>query len=431
MSEHTLSPKSNGLRGEVEVPGDKSISHRAVMLGSLAKGKTKISHFLDGEDCLRTIDAFRSMGVSIEQDGQTVIIDSQGAAALQEPIIPLNFGNSGTTTRLMIGLLAGLPFFTTIFGDASLSKRPMDRVVNPLIEMNAAFTGRDKGRLLPLAIEGKQLKAINYTLPIKSAQVKSAILLAGLFAEGETKVTEQTRTRNHTETMLEAFGADIKVDGNTVSISNKQGLTATDVYVPGDISSAAFFLAGAAVKPNSHLVLKNVGLNPTRTGILDVLLKMGANLEINNEKKVGGEVFGDIIIQSSKLHGIEIAGEIIPRLIDEIPIIALLATQASGKTIIRDAEELRVKETDRIAAVADVLSVLGANITATDDGMIIEGKAKLTGGKIKSYDDHRIAMMGAIASIFANEEIIIDNISSVAISYPNFFKDFTKITTDN
>lgn len=431
MSEHTIFPKFAGLKGEVEVPGDKSISHRAVMLGSLAKGKTKISHFLDGEDCLRTVNAFRLMGVSIEQDGQTITIDSQGATALQEPIVPLNFGNSGTTTRLMIGLLAGLPFFTTIYGDASLTKRPMDRVVHPLIEMNAAFTGRGEGRLLPLAIEGKQLKAINYTLPVKSAQVKSAILLAGLFADGETKVTEQTQTRNHSETMLEAFGADIKVEGNTVSISNKQALTATDVYVPGDISSASFFLAGAAAKPNSHLVLKNVGLNPTRTGIIDVLLKMGANMVINNEKKVGGEVFGDITIRSSELHGIEIAGEIIPRLIDEIPIIALLATQAIGKTTIRDAEELRVKETDRIAAVTDILSTLGANITATDDGMIIEGKTKLTGGKIKSYNDHRITMMGAIASIFTNEEIIIDDISSIAFSYPNFFKDFDKITTND
>lgn len=431
MSERKLTPKTSGIIGEIEVPGDKSISHRAIILGSLAKGKTKIRHFLNGEDCLRTVDAFRAMGVAIEQDGETIIINSEGADALEEPIVPLNFGNSGTTTRLMIGLLAGLPFFTTIFGDASLSKRPMDRVVNPLVEMNAAFTGREEGRLLPIAIEGKQLKSIDYILPVKSAQVKSAILLAGLFAEGKTKITEKTKTRNHTETMLGAFGADIKVDGNTVSISNKQPLSATDVYVPGDISSAAFFLAGAAAKSNSHLVLKNVGLNPTRTGILDVLIEMGANLTIHNEKKVGGEIFGDITIQSGDLQAIEISGDIIPRLIDEIPIIALLATQASGKTIIRDAEELRVKETDRIAAVADVLSTLGANVTPTDDGLIIEGKTKLTGGKIKSYNDHRIAMMGAIASVFSDEEIIIDDISSVAISYPNFFTDFENITARN
>lgn len=428
MRTHKLSPKSNGLIGSIEIPGDKSISHRAVILGSLAKGTTKISHFLDAEDCLRTIDAFRSMGVNIVQEGDSVIIKSKGADSLEEPLVPLDFGNSGTTTRLMIGLLAGLPFFTTIFGDRSLSNRPMDRVTEPLKEMNASFTGRHDAKLLPLAITGKKLKAIHYTLPVKSAQVKSAILLAGLLADGETIVTEKIQTRNHTESMLEAFGANLNINGNSIHITGDQSLTGTDVYVPGDISSAAFFLAGAAAKLNSNLILKNVGLNETRTGIIEVLSEMGADLQIVAEKKIGGELFGDLHIKGKELNGIEISGDIIPKLIDEIPIIALLATQANGRTIIRDAEELRVKETDRIAAVVDVLSTLGADITATEDGMIIQGNTNLTGGNISSYDDHRIAMMGAIASLFAEDEIIIDDISSVAISYPNFFNDLDQVS---
>lgn len=429
MTNYKLSPITNGLSGEIEVPGDKSISHRAVMFGSLAEGVTNVSHFLDGEDCLRTVDAFRSMGVKIEQNGDSLIIDSKGADKLQEPLIPLYFGNSGTTARLMVGLLAGLPFFTTIYGDPSLTNRPMDRVTQPVSKMNGIFSGRQKGKFLPLAITGRKLQGIDYELPVKSAQVKSAVLLAGLFAEGETVVTESIQTRNHTETMLEAFGADLHSDGKTTRLKGNQKLTATDIYVPGDISSAAFFMAASAVKPESKLTLKKVGLNHTRTGIIDVLTEMGAAIEIINKETVAGEEFGDIIIQSKELKGIEISGDIIPRLIDEIPIIALIATQAKGKTIIRDAKELRVKETDRIAAVVDVLSTLGATITATEDGMIIEGTRELSGGEIKSYDDHRIAMMGAIAAFFANGEIIIDDISSIAISYPSFFTDLEKVTT--
>lgn len=430
MAEKRLLPQASPIVGEIEVPGDKSISHRAVIFGSLAKGQTKIRHFLDGEDCLRTIDAFRELGVDIERDGETILINSDGPSSFKEPKNPLYFGNSGTTARLLIGLFAGLPLFTTISGDASLSGRPMDRVILPLSKMNAKIYGRENARLLPLAIVGQDLKAIEYKLPVKSAQVKSALLLAGLFAEGETKITELTQTRNHTETMLEAFGVNLHVEGNTIRMEGKQNLKATDVYVPGDISSAAFFLAGAAAKQNSSLLLKNVGLNPTRTGIVDVLIKMGADLEISHQQKVGGEVFGDILIKSAPLSGIEISGDIIPRLIDEIPIIALLATQAEGRTIIKDAEELRVKETDRIAAVVELLTTLGANIKATDDGMIIEGKTPLTGGKISAYHDHRMAMMGAIASLFSEEEIIIDDVSSIAISYPRFFDDL-KIVTSN
>ena len=430
MGEKRIPPHPSALIGEFEVPGDKSISHRAVIFGSLAKGQTEIDHFLDGEDCLRTVDAFRQMGVDIEQQGESIVINSGGAESLTEPKAPLYFGNSGTTARLMIGLLSGLPLFTTIYGDASLSERPMDRVILPLSDMNATISGRSGAKLLPLAINGKELQAIQYTLPVKSAQVKSALLLAGLFADGETILTEKAKTRNHTETMLEAFGVELDVQGHTIRMNGKQALKPVNIYVPGDISSAAFFLAAAAAKRDSSLVIKKVGLNPTRTGIIDVLIQMGAQIEISNEKRIGGELLGDVKINSSSLKGIEISGDIIPRLIDEIPIIALLATQAEGRTVIKDAEELRVKETDRIAAVVEVLTTLGATVAATEDGMIIEGNQELTGGNISAYHDHRMAMMGAIASFFAKEEIIIDDISSIAISYPSFFEDLKKITTN-
>ncbi|RDW22051.1 3-phosphoshikimate 1-carboxyvinyltransferase [Oceanobacillus chungangensis] len=421
MAERVLAPCNKALQGELEIPGDKSISHRAVILGSIANGTTKVSNFLDGEDCMRTVKAFELMGVSIEKQDSTVIIEGKGTSALKEPVEPLYFGNSGTTTRLMLGILSGLPFFTTVYGDASLTKRPMDRVIDPLRAMNASIDGRQDGSYLPLSIRGENLQGISYTLPVKSAQVKSAVLLAGLFANGETKVIEDTPTRNHTENMLEAFGAAISSDGRETTITNIQTLTATNVYVPGDISSAAFFLVAAAIVPGSKLTLKNVGLNRTRTGIIDVLLTMGADLQITNQQISGGEEFGDITITYKELSSTVIEGEIIPRLIDEIPILALLATQVEGTTIIRNAEELRVKETDRIAAVADVLTTLGADIEATVDGLVIHGRKTLTGGEIKSYNDHRIAMMGAIASLIAKDDVIIDDDSSIYISYPNFF----------
>ncbi|UJL48088.1 3-phosphoshikimate 1-carboxyvinyltransferase [Virgibacillus sp. NKC19-16] len=427
MNELKLHPYPKALSGEIEVPGDKSISHRAVIIGSLAYGKTKVSHFLDGEDCMRTVQAFKSMGVSIEKTESTLIIEGRGAAALEEPKEPVYFGNSGTTARLMIGLLAGLPFFTTVYGDPHLSNRPMDRVVNPLKQMEATIDGRRDGSYLPLAVKGKKLKGIHYTLPVKSAQVKSAVLLAGIHAEGETKVSELTATRNHTENMLKAFNADITIDGRHTTITNKQPLKATDIYVPGDISSAAFFLAAAAIVPGSSVRLKNVGLNQTRTGIIDVLKSMGATIEINNQQSISGELLGDLTVTHGAIHSTTIEGDIIPRLIDEIPVIALLATQADGTTIIRNAEELRVKETDRIAAVVDVLSTLGANLEATADGIIIYGKTALRGGNVSAYNDHRIAMMAVIASLVAREEVVLDDASSIAISYPTFFSDLRTI----
>lgn len=427
MGEVNLQPITGSISGVIEVPGDKSISHRAVMFGSMAKGTTKVTNFLDGEDCLHTIEAFRSLGVSIEASGTDVTITSDGIHSFQEPKIPLYFGNSGTTARLMIGLLSGLPFLSTIYGDPYLTERPMSRVINPLKKMGANIDGRQQDSLLPLAIKGNELTGIYYALPVKSAQVKSALLLAGLSANGETTILEETKTRDHTENMLAALGADIKVNGNEVTISNKKTLEAIDVHVPGDISSAAFLLVAAAIVPESKLTLKNVGLNETRTGIIDVLINMGANIEISNQKTLNGEDSGDITIKYTKLTGTIIDGDIIPRLIDEIPIIALLATQAEGTTVIKDAEELRVKETDRIEAVVDILSKLGAHITETDDGMIIEGSTSLNGGKVSSYNDHRIAMMGAIASLITENQIILDDDASIAVSYPNFFEDLQRI----
>ncbi|RLL48534.1 3-phosphoshikimate 1-carboxyvinyltransferase [Oceanobacillus piezotolerans] len=423
----TLKPFPYRLFGEIQVPGDKSISHRAVILGSISKGVTRVTNFLDGEDCMRTINAFRAMGVEIDKQGSTVKINGKGIEGLQEPSDVLYFGNSGTTTRLMLGILSGLPFFSNISGDDSLSKRPMDRVIIPLKEMGATIDGRNNGNLLPLAVRGGTLAGLDYTLPVKSAQVKSAIILAGLLAEGVTRVTEIAQTRDHTENMLEAFGADIERDGLTTTITNNANLQATDVQVPGDISSAAFFLSAAAIIPDSEITLKNVGLNPTRTGILDVLKAMKANLEISNIRTVSGESIGDITIKSSTLKATTIEGDIVPRLIDEIPIIALLATQAEGVTVIKDAEELKVKETDRIEAVVDVLSTLGARIKATDDGMIIHGKKPLNGGQVSSYHDHRIAMMAAIASLIASNDVTIDDVDSISVSYPSFFEHLNSI----
>ncbi len=415
--------------GEIHVPGDKSISHRAIMLGSLAKGKTTIHNFLAGEDCLHTIDIFKHFGVTISQHDALVVIESEGVNAFQEPVAPLYFGNSGTTARLMLGILTCLPFHTVVYGDPHLTVRPMDRVVEPLRAMGAQIDGRKSGSLLPLAIKGTKLKAMEYTTPVKSAQVKSALLLAGIFATGVTTIHEQTKTRDHTENMLQAFGARIQVKENSITVhQQKTDLTPVDVVVPGDISSAAFFLVAAAVVPNSRLTLKNVGLNETRTGIVDVLEQMGANLTITNEREIGGEKLGDITVTYRSLSGTTLSGELIPRLIDEIPVIALLATQAQGKTVIKDAKELRVKETDRIKAVVDTLTTLGADIEEQEDGMIIYGKTSLQGAEIKSYSDHRMAMMGVIASLIASGPVIMDDVRSIAISYPAFFEDLASLT---
>lgn len=426
--EKNLFPLEHSIEGEIAIPGDKSISHRAVILGSLATGRTVIKNFLPGEDCIRTIDIFRAFDVEIEQNGTDVVIQSGGIKAFKEPVTPLYFGNSGTTARLMIGLLAGLPFHTVVHGDPHLTQRPMDRVVLPLTEMGAQIDGRDSGSLLPIAIKGRQLQGIDYTLPVQSAQVKSALLLAGLFAEGTTQITEKALTRDHTENMLHAYGVPLKQDGFTITMEKQSGFQAVDLTVPGDISSAAFFLAAAAIVPGSKLTLNQVGLNPTRTGILEVLQKMGASVIRSNEEVIQGEKLGDITVTHQSLNATEISGNLIPKLIDEIPLVALLATQAEGSTVIKDAQELRVKETDRISAVVEILQALGANIEERDDGMVIHGKTPLTGSHIKSYSDHRMAMMGVVASFIASGETVIDDISSIAISYPDFFKHVENIS---
>ncbi|PFM66533.1 3-phosphoshikimate 1-carboxyvinyltransferase [Bacillus cereus] len=419
--------RKNSLNGEIVVPGDKSISHRAVMFGAIAEGTTRVSNFLLGEDCLSTIACFQKLGAKIEQSGNDVTIYGKGLENLQEPKEVLDVGNSGTTIRLMLGILSNTPFHSTIIGDESIGKRPMKRVTDPLSKMHAQIDGRENGQYTPLSIRGGRVKGIHYHAPVASAQVKSAVLLAGLQGEGVTTVTEPMQSRDHTERMLRAFGCTVEVNERTVSLQGGQQLKGTEIKVPGDISSAAFFLVAGAIVQNSKLVLKNVGLNPTRTGILDVLTKMGARISIDNIRNEEFEPCGDITIETSKLKGIEIGGSLIPRLIDEIPVIALLATQAEGITVIKDAEELKVKETNRIDTVVDELGKLGAKIEATPDGMIIYGKQDLKGNTVNSHGDHRIGMMLAIASCIVNGEVKIENSDAVAVSYPNFFEQLAAL----
>ena len=420
-------PLNKSLKGSLLIPGDKSISHRAIMIGSLAKGKTEITNFLDGEDCLRTIKIFQQFGVEINQQGTNVQIKSNGYADFKEPLEPLYFGNSGTTARLMLGILAGLPFHTVMYGDQYLTERPMDRVVIPLKMMNASIDGRENSSYLPLAIRGQKLSAIDYDIPVESAQVKSALIFASLFAEQESSLTEKALTRDHTENMINAFGGNIQTKELNIKVTPKPTFRGRKIQVPGDISSAAFFLVAGAIVRDSNIQLENVGFNKSRNGIITVLEQMGANLSFKNESKLNGEPVGDLVIKKSELQAVTISGEIIPKLIDEIPIIALLATQASGKTIIKDAEELRVKETDRIKAIVETLTSLGADVEETFDGLIINGPTKLKGGAIKSYGDHRMAMMGIIASLICDNNVTIDSIESITISYPNFIEHLNSL----
>lgn len=423
MSVKKLMTRSNSLIGEIRVPGDKSISHRAVMFGSISNGTTKVTNFLPGEDCLSTISCFRSLGVEINQVGSEVTIQGKGLEGLRKSDKTLYVGNSGTTIRLLMGILSGLPFESRLEGDESIAKRPMTRVTVPLAEMGAKITGRNNGEFTPLTVNGQKLTGITYELPVASAQVKSAILLAGLQAEGVTTVIEPVKTRDHTERMIRQFGGSVEQQGDKVIVSGGQELTGTNIEVPGDISSAAFFLAAGAITPGSDILLKNVGLNPTRTGIIDVLREMGADLTIENYDQSSAEPAGDIRIKYSQLRGTTVAGELIPRLIDEIPVIALLASQAEGQTIIKDAAELKVKETNRIDTVVNQLTQLGAKIEATEDGMIIEGKTDLKGGTVSTYGDHRIGMMLSIAALISSEEVNLKDSDAVAVSYPGFFED--------
>lgn len=419
----TLKLETNILRlsGSIAVPGDKSISHRSVMFGAIADGVTTVTNFLPGDDCLSTIACFRKLGVKIEESEHELQITGKGFDGLIEPNEVLDVGNSGTTIRLMLGILSGRPFFSALQGDQSIGKRPMTRVTVPLSKMGAIIDGRSNGKFTPVTVRGGNLQPIHYEMPVASAQVKSALLFAGLQAEGETVIIEKTESRDHTERMIRQFGGKINKENGTITLNGGQKLEASSVHVPGDISSAAFFLVAGAIVPDSEIVLKNVGLNPTRTGIIEVMQKMGADLQILAKDDEVFEPVGDLIIKSSRLIGTIIEGDLIPRLIDEIPVIALLATQAEGKTIIKDAQELKVKETNRIDTVVQELRKLGARIEPTEDGMIIYGKSRLLGGTVSSHGDHRIGMMLAVAATICSQDVHLENPSAISVSYPNFF----------
>ena len=417
--------KTKALKGSVTIPGDKSISHRAVMFGSISKGITEITGFLQGADCLSTISCFRKMGVNIENNGDKVIVHGNGLYGLCAPNDILDVGNSGTTTRLISGILAAHNFTSVLSGDSSLNKRPMKRIITPLAQMGASIESING--CAPLTIKGTSLKGIDYVSPVASAQIKSCILLAGLYAEGTTSVTEPSLSRNHTELMLNSFGADITSYGFTAKIKPATELYGQKVCVPGDISSAAYFIAAGLIVPGSEILVKNVGLNPTRDGLIKVCLNMGGDITIHNKRIEGGEPVGDLLVRHSNLIGTTIKGDIIPTLIDEIPIIAVLAADAKGQTIIADAAELKVKECNRIDAMTTTLSDMGVDITATDDGMIINGGKALHGSYIKDYMDHRIAMSIAVASLNAEGETTIDNAEIANVSYPSFYSDLERL----
>lgn len=417
------------IKGEVVPPPDKSVSHRSVMIGAIAEGTTEVERFLFADDCLRTVDCFRKMGIEIELKGHNfVIVKGKGLKGLREPEGELYAGNSGTTMRLLLGILAGQDFEAVLSGDASLSRRPMGRVVEPLRLMGARIEGRDGGRFAPLTIRGGRLKGIHYELPVASAQVKSALLLAGLYAEGETAVVERQKSRDHTEIMLKEFGGKISSDDGLVRVTPVEKLYARKVVVPGDISSAAFFMVAAAICENSELLIKDVGLNPTRTGIIDILREMGCSVEIQNEKTQNGEKVGDVLVRGNDLRGVVIDGKIMPRLIDEIPAIAVAAAFAQGETVIKDAGELRVKESDRIKSVAWNLKKLGAEVEEFEDGLLIKGGRKLKPCDMESFGDHRIAMAMAVAAISIPGRSRIKNAECVDISFPGFFEILNKIS---
>ena len=415
------------LKGEITVPGDKSISHRSIMFGSLAKGTTRVTHFLEGADCLSTIDCFRSMGVSIEKNEHEVLIHGKGLHGLKAPQTILDCGNSGTTMRLLSGILAAQPFSSELTGDASIRKRPMKRIMTPLSLMGADIESRNGTGCAPLKIRGKRLQGIRYDSPVASAQVKSAVLLAGLFADGVTSVTEPYVSRNHTELMLRGFGARIASEGTTASVFPAEELFAQEISVPGDISSAAYFLTAALLIPGSSLLLKNVGVNPTRDGILRVFRNMGADITLMDQRDCSGEPAADILVRAGSLHGTEIGGAVIPALIDELPVIAVAACFAEGTTVIRDAAELKVKESNRIAVMTEGLTAMGADVEETEDGMIIHGGRPLHHAVIDSRLDHRIAMSFSVAGLICGDMPEIRGRECVRISYPEFYADLDRL----
>lgn len=410
-------------RAEIEVPGDKSISHRAFILGALGKGITKVDHVLLGEDCISTMKCLEAMGAVFERTGDTAFaIHGRGAGSLKEPADVLCAGNSGTTMRLLSGLLAGMTFFSCISGDSSLNRRPMKRVIEPLTHMGAKIWARGENCYAPIAFRGAPLRGIDYTLPVASAQVKSALLLAGLLADGEMTIHEPYATRDHTEHMLKAMGADVTISGNAVSLVKPGALSPVEMRIPGDISSAAFFMAAGAALPDAEIILRGTGINHTRIGFIAVLKSMGADLTMDQVSyEIPGEPCGDIKVSSAGLKSASVSGEIVPRLIDELPLLAVIATQAEGGTVVRDAAELRVKETDRIIAIVSELRKMKAKIEELEDGFIVEGPVALQGCRVKSHGDHRIAMSLAIAGLLASGETIIEDAECVNISFPEFF----------
>ena len=422
--------KVNGLKGEVTIPGDKSVSHRSVMFGSIAKGTTEIQHFLQGADCLSSIACFQKMGVAIENHGNQVLVHGNGLRGLKKPDSILDCGNSGTTIRLISGILAAQDFTVTLTGDESIQKRPMKRIMTPLSQMGAQIRSIHDNGCAPLEITGTLLHGIHYQSPVASAQVKSAVLLAGLYADGETKVTEPELSRNHTELMLSSFGANVKTEGTTATIQPAAELYGQKILVPGDISSAAFFIAAGLMVPNSEILIKNTGINPTRDGIIHVCKAMGADISLLNVCDDIGEPTADILVRSSPLHGTTVGGAIIPTLIDELPMIATMACFAEGTTVIKDAAELKVKESNRIEVMVRNLSAMGADVEETEDGMIIRGGKPLHGAVIDSKDDHRIAMTFAIAGCLADGETQILGAECVNISYPEFYEDLKRLSCD-
>ncbi|MFA7059545.1 MAG: 3-phosphoshikimate 1-carboxyvinyltransferase [Pedobacter sp.] len=427
MNSITINPVSS-IRGEITVPGDKSISHRSIMLGAIANGVTTVSGFLRGEDNMSTMKAFRAMGIEINDDGGTITIHGKGLHGLAEPTDVLDCGNSGTTIRLITGLMAGQSFFSVVTGDQYLRKRPMKRVVEPLSRMGACILGRNQGSLAPLAINGSALNAIDYESPVSSAQVKSAIMLAGLYADGVTSVHEPHLSRDHSERMFRLFGASLDQFNSGVTVRGGVELQAREIIVPGDISSAAFFMVAALITPDSELLIHNVGVNPTRTGVIDILKSMGGYIELLDERVVSGEPMADILVRSSRLKAVDIAGNLVPRAIDEFPAICVAAACAEGRTTIRDARELRVKETDRIAAMATNLRYLGVVIDECDDGMDITGVERLSGGNVESFGDHRIAMSLSVAALASTDYITIRDTDCVATSFPSFFQLLKKVS---
>lgn len=419
--------KTKHLKGEITVPGDKSISHRSIMLGSIASGITEVHGFLNGADCISSMNCFRQMGVDIDYDGSIVTIHGNGLHGLKAPADTLDVGNSGTTTRLMSGILAAQNFSSRVIGDDSICRRPMKRIITPLSMMGADITSERGNDCAPLIINGRKLNGIHYDSPVASAQVKSCVLLAGLYADGETSVTEPYVSRNHTELMLNAFGGSCTTLGTTATVTSDPVLTGQKIVVPGDISSAAYFLVAGLIADNSEITIKNVGINPTRDGIIDVIKMMGGDITFANVNADSGEPTADITVKTSSLKGCVIEGDIIPKLIDEIPVIAILACFAEGETVIKDAAELKVKESNRIDVMVNNLSAMGADITGTDDGMIIRGGKPLHSAVIHSKKDHRIAMSFAVAAMCAEGETEILDANCVNISYPDFYRDLENL----